>query len=81
MTDINDRVFILAETLGIKQNDFADRLNLQTNTLAMIKSRQCNVTDRIVRNIVREFGVNERWLLTGYGDMFKPSFVNIDESD
>ena len=30
------------------------------------------MSDAIIKSIVREFGVNETWLRTGAGDMFRP---------
>lgn len=68
--NINTRISELIEILKIKQKDFAERINLKSNTLSMIKSNKRNVTERVINDIVREFDVNEQWLLTGEGNVF-----------
>lgn len=76
----NERIAVLIETLGIRQKDFADKIHLKPNTLSMIKSNKRNVTDRVIRDICREFHVNEAWLTTGTGDVFqKEEHDAIDE--
>lgn len=68
--NINDRISILIERLNIKQKDFADRINLKSNTLSMIKSNKRSVTERVINDIVREFNVNKEWLINGTGEIF-----------
>ena len=68
----NERISVLIETLGIRQKDFADKIHLKPNTLSMIKSNKRNVTERVIRDICREFHVNEAWLTKGEGEIFQP---------
>ncbi len=68
----NERISVLIETLGIRQKDFADKIHLKPNTLSMIKSNKRNVTERVIRDICREFHVNETWLTKGEGEVFQP---------
>ena len=68
----NERISVLIETLGIRQKDFADKIHLKPNTLSMIKSNKRNVTERVIRDICREFHVNEAWLTKGEGEVFQP---------
>lgn len=67
---INDRVSQLIEILDIKQKDFADKIQLKSNTLSMIKSNKRNITERTINDIIREFGVNKEWLIDGKGEIF-----------
>lgn len=70
MRTVNDRISILIDALGIKQKDFAQRINLKPNTLSMIKNKKRNVTDRVLDDICREFNVSKKWLISGEGEMY-----------
>lgn len=68
--DIQDRVKLLRETLGMSQEDFGNKLSLQRSAISLMERKQRNVTDRTVRDICREFNVDYIWLTTGKGEMF-----------
>ena len=38
--------------------------------ISALESGKKNITDRIVKDICREFKINEQWLRTGEGNMF-----------
>ena len=68
--EISDRVKQLRESLGLSQSDFASKIYLERSTVSLIERNQRNVTDRTIKDICREFNVNEKWLRTGKGTMF-----------
>lgn len=53
----------------LTQAEFADRLKLTRNFIAQVETGAKEAGDRTVRDICREFNVNEIWLRTGAGDM------------
>lgn len=72
MDDLNKRISYLIEQLGIKKTTFADRLNVSQPYISQLCAGTSNPSDRTISDICREFNVNEEWLRTGQGEMFKP---------
>lgn len=68
---MKDRLKLLRNTLGLTQEKFADRINIKRNTLANYEIGRNEPIDAVVSLICREFNVNEDWLRTGEGEMFK----------
>jgi transcriptional regulator with XRE-family HTH domain len=68
---INERVKIVRTELGHTQIDFGKRIAVGQGYLASIEKGQRDVTEKILKLICREFGVNENWLRTGEGEMLK----------
>lgn len=69
---MNTRIKKLRKALDLTQQSFADRLGLKQNSIALIESGR-KTSDQTIRNICREFHVNEEWLRTGAGEMFQPA--------
>ena len=57
--------------MGLTQAQFADKINLSRNFVAMIEIGQREPSDRTISDICREFNVNEVWLRTGEGEPFQ----------
>ena len=74
---MNVRLKQLRKALNFTQQEFADRLKIKRNTVATYETGKSNPSDAAVSLICREFNVNEEWLRTGAGEMFKaaPSSV------
>lgn len=58
------------ELLKMTLEDFGNRLGLKKSTLSNIENGTYNLTEQTRRSIMREFNVNENWLLTGEGEPF-----------
>ena len=56
--------------MNYSQADFGKILDVGGNYIYMLESGTKPVSDRIVKDICREFDVNEMWLRTGKGEMF-----------
>lgn len=69
--DINARVKQVRQELKISQAKFADTISISNGFIAGIELGNRKVNDRIVKLIASEFNVNEDWLKTGDGEMFK----------
>ena len=69
---MNERIKQIRRELGLTQTEFAERIGLKQNSIALIESGKRNISDQAVLSICREYGVNEEWLRTGDGDKFIP---------
>ena len=69
---MNERIKQIRRELGLTQAEFAERIGLKQNSIALIESGKRNISDQAVLSICREYGVNEEWLRTGDGDRFIP---------
>lgn len=74
---MNTRIKKLRKSLDFTQQAFAEKIGLKQNSIALIESGKRNISDQAILSICREFNVNEEWLRTGAGEMFKaaPSSV------
>ena len=68
---MNSRISFLIDELGIKKAGFAKRLNLSQPFVSELCSGKSKPSDRTISDICREFDVNEEWLRTGEGEMFR----------
>ena len=71
MNNIHERLKLLRKTLGRSQVEFAHILHRTQTAISEYESGKKNLTDRTIADICREFNVNEQWLRTGEGQMFK----------
>ena len=89
---VGDRIKQFRTERGIKQFEMAERLAIKQGSLSDIeRGRVSVVTDRVIKDICREYGVSEEWLRTGEGEMVKDqrSFMeligqqinNMDDTD
>lgn len=69
---MNERIKQIRRELGLTQTEFAERIGLKQNSIALIESGKRNISDQAVLSICREYGVNEKWLRTGDGDKMTP---------
>lgn len=77
METIADRLKIIRNESGadgkkLSQAEFGKRIGITQTGVASYETGQSNVSDRVIETICREFNVNERWLRTGEGPMFRP---------
>lgn len=69
---MNLRIKKLRKHYDMTQQDFAERIGLKQNSIALIESGKRNISNQAILSICREFDVNETWLRTGEGEMFLP---------
>jgi len=74
--DIGFRIGELIATLRIKKVRFAEKIHVEQSYVTQLTTGKRNPSDRLVDSICREFNVNETWLRTGEGDMFRPRTRN-----
>ncbi len=68
---MKDRIKMVRKAVGLTQQAFADKLGIKQNTVALYEMGRSGVSDGIITSICREFNVNETWLRTGEGEMFR----------
>lgn len=68
---INERVKMLRKQLNLTLEKFGEKISIKKNSLSQIESGKNNLTDRNIILICETFNVNEHWLRTGEGEMFR----------
>lgn len=69
---IGGRVKKLRKELGLTLEKFGAPLGVQRSALSMIENDKSGIGDRTILLICREYGVSEKWLRDGEGEMFVP---------
>lgn len=69
---MNDRIKELRRALGLNQTKFGARIGIKQGTVAGYENGTRVPLDTVIVSICREFNVNETWLRTGEGEMFRP---------
>lgn len=69
---IGERVKKLRKELGLTLEKFGAPLGVQRSALSMIENDKSGIGDRTILLICREYGVSEKWLRDGEGEMFVP---------
>lgn len=66
---MNQRIKQLRSSLGLTQQEFADRLGIKRGAIANYELGRNEPIDAVVTLICKTFDVNEQWLRTGEGEM------------
>lgn len=66
---MKDRIKALRKALSLNQTDFGSKIGVKQSAVAAYESGSRTPLDSVIVSICREFGVNERWLRTGEGEM------------
>lgn len=72
---MNERIKQIRKALGLSGEKFGERIGLKRSAISLIETGKTGITDQNILAICREYGVNENWLRTGEGEMFR----SIDE--
>lgn len=72
---MNTRIKTVRQKFGLTQAQFAERISLSQNYIALIETGKRDPSDRTISDICREFGVSLDWLKNGgdQKDMFGTS--------
>lgn len=74
---MKDRIKALRKELGLSGEKFGERIGVKKAAISKIESGVVGLSDSNILAICREFNVNEEWLRTGTGEMFKD--MTLDE--
>lgn len=68
---MNNRVRDIRKTLNLTMEKFGERLGVTRTAISNIENSNRKVTEQMLKSICREFNVNENWMKTGEGSMFR----------
>lgn len=68
---MKDRIKKIRKDKKLTQVEFGERIGVKGNTITNYETGLRNPTDAVILSICREFDVNENWLRTGLGDVYK----------
>ncbi len=68
---MNERLRKLRKALDLTQKKFAEKIGVKQNTVAQYEMGRNIPIDSVIGLICKEFNVDETWLRTGEGEMFK----------
>ncbi|WP_315504117.1 helix-turn-helix transcriptional regulator [Alloprevotella tannerae] len=74
---MNNRLKELRKELGLSGEKFGEKIGVKKAAISKIESGAVGLSDSNILAICREFNVNEEWLRTGSGAMFKD--MSLDE--
>ncbi len=80
MNDIGIRVKLLRKELDITQREFANRILVTPSYLSRVENGTEIPSDKVIKLVAYEFGVNEEWLLSGTGEMLTEIYENDRET-
>ena len=69
---MNTRIKAVRKSVGLTLEKFGERIGITASSVSAIEVGKNNPSEQTIRAICREFGVNEIWLRTGAGEMFRP---------
>ena len=73
MNEIRERVEKVRQIKGLSKNAMAKALGFKQGgsfCVQTVKDSRLNISPGTLYRITKEFGVNEKWLIDGVGDMF-----------
>ena len=75
--NIGDRIKRVRKYLDLTQREFGERIGLKGNTIAQYELGRSNPVDSALSLMIREYNINEEWLRTGEGEMFKAAPTDV----
>ena len=77
---MNERIKQLRKTLGLTQQEFAERIGITRNAVANYETGRNEPIGSVLNLIYNEYNVNPDWLRNGSGEMFiEPATFSLDE--
>lgn len=71
MSTINERVQAVLDALKLSKAKFAVPIHVTPQFLSAVCSGKSSLSDRTIQDICRVYGVDDAWLRTGVGEMFR----------
>lgn len=68
---MKDRIKQIRTNSGLNQSDFGKKISISRSAVWKIENGENTPSEQTINIICREFNVNENWLRTGTGDMYK----------
>ena len=74
---IGERIKVLRKEKNLSMEGFGSVIGMGKSAVSRIENGVNGTTDQTIRSICREFGVNERWIRTGDGEMFEQTRASV----
>ena len=75
-----DRLKSLRKTLKLSQAEFGEKLGVSRDVISNFENGRVELKDNFIQLICLKFSINENWLRTGEGDMYrKTTSERLDE--
>lgn len=68
---MKNRIKKIRKSYKMNQSEFGAKIGVKGNTIGNYEIGLRNPSDAVLISICREFNINEKWLRTGQGEMFK----------
>lgn len=68
---MNNRIKQIRKHLKLSQSSFGSALGVSRDAINNAENLRAEISDILIKSICREFGVDELWLRTGEGEMFR----------
>jgi len=70
MNNLGNRIKEIRLDNGLNQELFGERISLAKSSVSGVEKGKQNISDTILKNIIKEFCVNEAWLKDGMGEKY-----------
>jgi len=77
----NARIIELRKILELSQDKFGERIGMSYAAVSLIELGKTTINEKHIKLISCVFGINEDWLRTGNGDMFKKNGTEILDNE
>ncbi|WP_252242913.1 helix-turn-helix transcriptional regulator [Clostridium sp. ZS2] len=74
---MNERIKQIRKEKKLSQAEFGKNINLSQNHISSIEKGVRSITDRIINDICKIYNVNENWLRTGEGNIYRDPFDSL----
>ena len=71
MNEENTRIKEVRKALNLTMEKFGEKVGMKRNSLSQVENGVNSVSNQLRSAVCREFNVNETWLRTGEGEMFR----------
>lgn len=68
---LNQRIREIRKNENLSAVKFGERLGVKQNTVSQWETGKNTIPEHMIMSIIKEFNVNEDWLRTGKGEMYK----------
>lgn len=71
--EVAEQLRYIRREKGLTQQQFASELEVSTATIASVENGSRDMPKNLMKSLVKKFGIDANWLLTGEGEMFSTS--------
>lgn len=84
---MNERLEIVIQSLGMQKKAFAQAVGMNPTSLSRVLSGRSAVTQDLISEIVKQFGVNRKWIESGddaypiFDEKINPAILQVTQSN